>query len=153
VRGGTQLESMPPLLKGWEQEITAFPPYTDVEKDAMGRCLPPLPSKPFIKASLEYNVGMQLSLFRIGTDKPVVASIIAMVDVGYGVCPQVVHCRIEEGPPHLQRKKVVLNIYDSLYVSPDFVFTESTPHFPNYVDTECFRKAVAAVQPTYFLKL
>jgi hypothetical protein len=117
---------MPLRLKPWQVEYTEYPPYTDVAKDVTGRVLPPMPSKYFIKATLEYGIGSKLNLQKIGRETPTVVTIDEHVYMGYGVCPQVMHGRLESGDEKLTGKRVVVKLYDPLYVSPEYVFTEDS---------------------------
>jgi hypothetical protein len=115
---------MPPALKPWQVEYTEYPPYTEVTEDSSGRTLPPMPSKYFIKASLEYGIGSKITLQKIGRETPTIVTILEHVEVGYGVCPQVLHALLDSGEDNLVGKKVVVKLYDPLYVSPEYVFTE-----------------------------
>jgi hypothetical protein len=83
-----------------------------------------MPSKYFFKASLEYGIGSKLALQKIGRVTPTMVTIEEHVEVGYDVCPQVIHARIDSGEDKLAGKKVVVKLYDPLYVSPELVFTD-----------------------------
>jgi hypothetical protein len=91
--------------------------------DRVGRLLPELPTKPFLKPQFQYQQGTVLKLrpsdsIDVATSGGLVTvQIQKQVSVGFGNFRQIVLCKVTEGPEDLAGKEVIALIFDQLYVS------------------------------------
>ena len=91
--------------------------------DSIGRLLPDLPTKPFLKPQFQYRQGTVLKLrpsdsIDVTASSPLVTvQIREQVSVGFGDFRQIVLCEVTEGPEDLVGRKAIALIFDQLYVS------------------------------------
>ena len=90
----------------------------------------PLPLMPIVKVKNACYVYGPGETFRLHQTNTVLAStdspddvfdvkIVKPLQVGYGMNSQVVVAEVQRGPERIRGKRVVLRIFDPLYVSPD----------------------------------
>jgi len=109
-----------------------YPPGPSrLKGDYFGRNLPPLPDKPFMKASKLYATNNSFNLYRLQNSPPgietVRVTVVKPVDVGYSCMSQSVIAQVDEGPPYLQGRTVFIKFYDPLYINPDCLQTIRIP--------------------------
>src|SRR5271156_76008 len=115
-------------------QIYPYPPGPGrLKGDCFGRNLPPLPNKPFMKASKLYAADKSFLLFRPQNSPPgieaVSVTVVKPVDVGYSCMSQSVLAQVDDGPCNLQGRMVFLKFYDPLYINPDDLETISIPPY------------------------
>lgn len=93
--------------------------------DYRGRPLPPLPTRPFLSAIIEYRPDRKFDLRsnNPGETDNVQLLVLEPVDAGYGCFSQSVKAIVIQGPSELINKTVFAKFYDPLYIIPDVVYT------------------------------